>query len=687
MGHDPLQLVLWAGGLLAGSALIGLAPLGRVAHWLAVAVSVLGGGVGVIGAWQTFTAAGPMQWEIPWTVPLGRGLLALDALSAVFLLPVFVVNAAAAIGELSFYPFRADPVKARRLRFFLGVMATAMVVVLLARDGVLLLIAWEVMAVAAYFLIITDNHDADARRSGAVYFYCAHAGALALVAMFALWRQATGSTTLEPMSAAVAASAGAGSIAAIFALAIFGFGMKAGVAPLHIWVAAAEADAPSHVSAVMSGALIAMGVYGLVRLSGLLPPMPMAWGVGVMILGVVSGFVGVVQALGQSDIKRVLAYSTIENAGVMMIGLGLAMVGRTTNQPTWIVLGLGGALLHAVNHAMFKPLLFLGAEAAIRAGGTRRLDRLGGLARVMPQTTALMFVGIVAICALPPMNGFVSEFLLYVGLLRTLVPVAGSGGMGGIAFALPALAMIGALAMVTFVRLFGIAFLGHPRSPSADEAGEAPLAVRGAMLVPVVACLAIGLVPSAVSAPLDRAVAAWTNDAALALPPLASVAALDQVGVFSPVLFVACAALTLLLGAAMRRGSFRKTPVWACGYAAPSPRMQYTATSFGQILVSLFSWMLRPRIRRPLLEGLWPTPGELHVEVVDAELDKLVQPAAERVEASLGRLRFIQRGRIQQYIAYVVGAVIVLLVLAYAWHRPLATDDRSDAAAREVHPA
>ena len=285
------------------------------------------------------------------------------------------------------------------------------------------------------------------------------------------------------------------SATAIFVLALVGFGLKAGIMPLHVWLPGAHANAPSHVSAIMSGVMIKMGIYGLVRVLVLLPTPPLAWGYVLLGLGVVSGVLGVAFAVGQHDLKRLLAYHSIENIGIIVIGLGLALIGRTLDRADWIVLGLGGALLHVWNHALFKSLLFLSAGSVIHATGTREIDRLGGLAKAMPRTSLAFLVGAVAICGLPPLNGFVSELLIYLGLFGTL-GIGEGGACPMAAFAAPALALIGGLAVACFVKVFGVVFLGTARSEDARHAHESAWSMLGPMGVLMGCCLFIGLFPA-----------------------------------------------------------------------------------------------------------------------------------------------------------------------------------------------
>src|SRR5262249_9358993 len=338
-------------------------------------------------------------------------------LSAIFLVPVFLISLLGNVYGLDYWKQTAHPENGRKLRLFYGLLTAGMALLVIARNSILFLFGWEIMALSAFFLVTTEDNDTEVRAAGWVYLVATHVATLCLFALFALLRMAGGSFALTPLAEGSVTPALA---TAIFVLALVGFGLKAGIMPLHIWLPGAHAAAPSHVSAIMSGVLIKMGIYGLVRVTSLLPTPPLEWGTTVLVLGAVSGVLGVAFAIGQHDLKRLLAYHSIENIGIIAMGLGLAMIGRTLSRPDWVLLGLAGVLLHVWNPALFKALLFLSAGSVIHATHSREIDRLGGLAKTMPWTALSFLVGAMAICGLPPLNGFVSEFLIYLGMFGTL---------------------------------------------------------------------------------------------------------------------------------------------------------------------------------------------------------------------------------------------------------------------------
>jgi hydrogenase-4 component B len=420
----------------------------------------------------------------------------------------------------------------------------------------------------------------------------------------------------------------------------------------------------------MSGVFIKMGIYGLVRVMSLVPDAPLWWGSVLLGIGVISGVLGVAFAIGQHDIKRLLAYHSIENIGIIVMGLGLALLGRSLEAYEWVVLGLGGALLHVWNHALFKSLLFFSSGSVIHSAHTREIDQLGGLGKKMPATALCFLIGAVAICGLPPLNGFVSELLIYLGLFRTLGTNSGRSWAAA-AFAVPALALIGTLATACFVKVFGAVFLGVGRSEAASKVHEAQATMLGPMGVLVAFCLLIGLAPLAVAPLLEPALFAWSPAVArawAAVPPphspwlLGYVAPLAWLSVTGAVLIILLGAVGVLLWQRLASHPHGSGGTWDCGYAAPSARMQYTSSSFAQMLVELFAWALRPRVHPPKVDDLFPTSSRFHSEVPDTVLADAVLPATRGLAWLASGFRIVQQGSIQAYLVYIFVTLIALLL-------------------------
>jgi hydrogenase-4 component B len=653
---NVLFLLLLAIVLLSFSGLPGclLSARSAVGQRVATALMILGSLLGLAGVAAALCTNAPPSLSLAWGFQESRFAIAVDPISALFLLPVFIVPMLGSIYGLGYWRQAEHPANGRRLGLSYGLLAGAMALVVIARDGILFLIAWEVMALAAYFAATAEDDKPEVRRAGWIYLIATHVGTLCLLALFALWRHATGSFAWAPGHAFSAEMA-----TTLFVLALIGFGFKAGLMPLHVWLPGAHANAPSHVSAVMSGVMLKMGIYGIVRMTALLPSGAAWWGPVLLAAGAASSVAGIAFAIGQRDIKRLLAYSSIENIGIITMGLGLALLGRSLGHADWVLLGLGGALLHVWNHSLFKSLLFFNAGAVIHATQTRDIDQMGGLAKRLPRVMALFVVGAVAICALPPLNGFASEWLLYVGLFHT-IGLGSETGAPAAALAAVALAMTGALAVACFVKVLGAVFLGAPRSDATRHAHEPGPAMLGPMLVSACGCIGIGLAPLAVTPLLDSAVQAWSAHSGplcvAALVPLQTltVAGLALVGLV--------AALVLLLKPLLRAKGVRTGLTWDCGYARPTGRMQYTGSSLGDSLVNLTSFLLWPKKCRTALRGHFPRPSAFKSLVPDTVLDRLVTPLLRATGRYLPRLRVLQQGQTHVYVLYILIVMIVLLV-------------------------
>jgi hydrogenase-4 component B len=625
---------------------------------ISVALMVAASALGLAGAFLGLSGGPSAPLALPWPA-IGGSVLRLDALSAFFMIPVFLIGGLGPIYGLGYWPARENPGNARKLQVFWGLLVAGMAVLLAARHALAFLLGWELMALASFFLITVEDEREDTRTAGWIYFIAAHVSSLLLFGLFAYWKKATGSFDLVPLPAGLLNSR---ALNVLFCVAIVAFGLKAGIMPLHFWLPGAHASGPSHVSAILSGVVLKMGVYGLIRFIWLLGTPPASWGAAVLLLGAASGLFGMAFAMSQHDIKRLLAYCSVENIGIIMMGFGLALLGRSYGRPLWIALGMGGCLLHVWNHSLFKPLLFFGAGSVVHATGTRDMDKLGGLAKSMPWTAALFLLGAVAICGLPPFNGFVSELLIYLGLFRTVMAGGGPAIVGAVG--VPALAAIGALALACFVKVFGTVFLGERRSTALPEAHEAPLSMLVPMSLIAAFCALVGMAPSLVGPVLDAATASL---GALPLPSgsgIATIAPLGAVGALGLALVALVAALGL--PTTLRSRGKGRVLTWDCGYASPSARMQYTASSFAQPIVSLFGFLLHPRVHRPRIEGAFPAPSAMESHSEDGTLDGLILPASRKLKERFGWFKRFQQGLAQEYVLYIAIAAIALLVASLA---------------------
>jgi len=615
---------------------------------------ILMGTIAAFVAVLRYLQQGAMQpLSFSWAIPGGALILDLDPLATCFVLPLLIVVSAGSVYGLKYWPQHANPSNGRKLRLFYGLISGAMLLLLLAQNGVLFLMAWEVMALSGFFLITTEDDREDVRRAGFIYLIATHTGTLALFAMFALIGDISG--TLDFPAAGTLPATGS---ALIFLLGLLGFGMKAGLMPLHIWLPGAHAAAPSHASALLSGVMIKTGIYGLVRLTSLFAEIPPWWGWTILLLGAFSGVMGVALALAQHDIKRLLAYHSVENIGIIALGLGIALLGRSHDLPALVVLGLSGCLLHVANHGFFKSLLFLSAGAVIHAVGNREFDHFGGLLKRQPWTGAMFLGGAVAISGLPPLNGFVSEWLIYLGGFQLLKQP--SSALAAAVLTVPVLALIGGLALACFAKVFGITFLGEPRSSNAAQAHEAPLTMVAPMVVLFAVCAGIGLLPFTLQSLLQNAAATWGNMPVLQINSFASLAWISLSGW--------CLLVLVFLSFLLMRRRSRKAPrdvgTWGCGYQFPAPRMQYTASSFADFLVKLFGFGLRSRKHGGKVSGLFPAETDFSCHTPDAVLDLMLVPTFVSFGRLFRQLRaWIHNGSMALYLLYVVLTVVVLLAM------------------------
>lgn len=650
------QLILISGlaSLASGipAALLGKKSNG--AQTLATLILVAANAVGAYAVYRWWIDGPAAPLVLPSPISGVSVSIAMDGISAFFLLPILLVTALASIYGLQYWKQSEHEDNGRGVSLFLGLMTGAMTLLVVAHDGLMFLAAWETMAVSALFLVAAEDHIAETRKAAWLYIAASHFATLSAFGVFALlyaingsWDFATLKETGTPMAIALAA------------FAFFGFGTKAGIMPMHVWLPSAHAQAPSHVSAVMSGVMIKMGIYGIVRVCTFFPVMPLSWGLFVLAMGTISAILGVAFAVGQHDIKRLLAYHSIENIGIIVMGLGLALIGRAVNQPLWILLGICGGMLHVWNHALFKSLLFLGAGSVIHGVGTREIDVMGGLSKRMPATANFFLIGAVAICGLPPLNGFVSELLIYLGLFKVAVNADATAASAAV-FAAPGLALVGALAVACFVKVYGIVFLGAPRSEAATKAHEAGRAMLAPMLVLAACCVLIGVAPIAAAPLLDRMAWAWGGESIGKLT-IAAEAPLIAVSVIAGIVIA-----LLLAGAAflLMRG-IRRAPsglTWDCGYAAPSTRMQYSSSSFAEMLVKLFGWALQPKVHRPKIDALFPKDADFESHVDDTVLEKAVRPATRAVAWLFSWGRYLQSGSLQAYLMYILIVIVFLLL-------------------------
>ncbi len=599
---------------------------------------------------SVWTLYGGAVWTqgLPFT-PLGSpGLLRFDPIAAFFLIPVLLLAACGSVYGVAYFGDTHEG--ARRVRLLYGLTTAFLALLVAAAHAVTFMLAWEGMAITAFLLVITEDREPETQRAGWIYLIATHTGTLCLFGAFSLMASTLGSFAFTGFSSGFA-STGRGSLT--FVLFLVGFGIKAGIFPFHFWLPPAHAAAPSHVSSIMSGVFLKMGILGLIRLLSWIPDPPLWWGGLLVVLGAISGILGVAFALGQHDLKRLLAYHSIENIGIILLGLGIGTLGKSIGSVSVQVLGYAGGLLHVLNHGLFKGLLFLNAGSVIRGMGTRNLEQMGGLSNSMPVTAGTFLIGAWAICGLPPLNGFVSEWLIYLAAFQGLA----LSRLPWTVIALSALAIIGALALACFAKAYGTVFLGQPRSAEASKVQESPRAMRGPMVLLAGLCIALGLAPVLLIPALDRLVSSASG--VQALPSLAGFAHLGLLSAMAALLL----GLACLCWRWARPASARKdVPTWDCGYLAASPRMQYSASSFADGLVSGLRFVLWPQFHFRRIAAFFPTARRFHSHVPDPVLDRVGAPGLDLVARGFTLLRVLQSGQLPLYLLYILITLLTLLI-------------------------
>ena len=629
------------------------------------------------GIW-TMVSGGIYRLIIPLGLPDLPFHLRLDVLSGFFLVVVGLLSTFVSIYSIGYVKGYLGHRPITSLVVFYSVFLMGMLLVVLADDALFFLIAWELMAASSYFLVLFEDEYVENRRAAFLYLVVAHVGAIAILLSFGIMAGlATGFSGFQSYTfdAMRETELPAGLATAAFLLAFFGFAAKAGVIPLHIWLPEAHPVAPSNVSALMSGVMLKTAIYGMVRvIFDLIGIFPWWWGALVLVFGLISAVLGVLYALMQHDLKRLLAYHSVENIGIILIGIGLSMIFISFDMTLLAALALIAGLYHTLNHAMFKGLLFMGAGAVLHATHERNMEEMGGLIRFMPWTAALFLVGCVSISALPPFNGFVSEWLTYQAfllspalpspLLNMLIPLGAA-----------LLALTSALAAACFVKAFGVTFLGHPRGHHHGRVHEVRWSMRIGMLLAALTCFGLGVFPTYLINLMDPITEYLLGDTISSsaagfgwmwLTPISH----ERASYSAPIVFAGIfgvVAITYLL-LHIRSGAITRVPLWDCGFKNITNRMQYTATSFAMPLRRIFGFLfsIKEHVRQLPTEAHRAFPGRLqyHLRVRDRFWIWIYQPIADASFWTSRRIGRMQHGRIQVYLIYSFVTIIVLLIIS-----------------------
>jgi hydrogenase-4 component B len=666
-----------AGGYAAGAVLSLLAPSARIARWTAAAGAIAGSLGGLSAALGVLVNGQTLTFSIPYLIASAGGLqFGLDRLGAVFLVVVAAIGALSAVYGVT---YTAEYDERRSLRAF-GVMFNGfllgMSLVTAAANVFTFLLAWELMAVASYFLVMTEHDDADTRQAGLWYIAMTHFGLVVLLPMFLLLAPSAEATTFADLRAH-AAVLPAGIRNTVFVLALLAFGSKAGLVPLHVWLPRAHPAAPSHVSALMSAVMIKLGVYGFLRVVvDMLGAGPAWWGGLALVAGSLSALGGILYALTENDLKRLLAYSSIENVGIIFIGLGAGLVLHSYGFAALAFAAYGAALLHTVNHAAFKALLFLGAGNVLQQTHTRNMEQMGGLVKRMPATAALFLVGSAAAAALPPLNGFASEWMIFQSLLAG-GQIPPPGGAIGTPLAIAVLALTSGLAAACFVKAFGISFLAMPRGRAAAQAHESHASGLAVMTVLALGCVILGLSAPPLVAHLSDIAADVSRFAPgpAAMSSRVWLIAPGGVAQMSPALVALLLAGVVVVAAAavrLRGLAIRYADTWGCGRIRQTPRMEYTSSAFAEPLRRVFTELFRPT--EDLSVSVDPASRYVvrsitYSSAIVPWVERLLyDPLTRATRAAAVRVRRLQAGSVHLYLLYVMTALIAALVSAW-WFR------------------
>jgi len=605
------------------------------------------------------------QIILPIGLPWLQSHFALDPLAGFFLAIVGLITSVVSFyGPAYCREFEEEGQPLAPLTIFSGLFVTGMFLVTLAADAFSFMVSWELMSVSSYFLVVYRHHRAENRSAAFIYLLMAQVGGLCILLGFGVLSGFGGGFAFSDMASAQLSPRWE-TIA--FILAFAGFGMKAGVVPLHVWLPQAHPVAPSHISALMSGVMLKVAVYGFIRFSySLLGNFHWQWGVLVLIVGAASALLGVLYALMQHDLKRLLAYHSVENIGIIYIGLGLSIIFAGTGHPSLAALGLVAALYHCLNHALFKSLLFLGAGAVLQRSKQHDMEKMGGLIHRMPFTASCFLIGCISISALPPFNGFVSEWLTFQAALQG--PALESGVLGSlIPVAAAVLALTGALAAACFVKVFGVVFLGLPRSKPAEAASEASYGIRFAQAILALCCLGFGVMPTWTVGVLSniselllhRGLPEATASGGLWLTPISPAAASYGAPMVLLGLALAWLITWLWFHPQRRRAPTRIAPPWDCGFGPLNARMQYSAIAFSMPIRRIFSpvWPHKEEV----LPATDHCPERYHLQVGDWAWQKLYLPIGQLLLAAAKRASLIQGGNIRIYLSYSFFTLLFIL--------------------------
>ncbi|MBW6470050.1 MAG: hydrogenase 4 subunit B [Methanosarcinaceae archaeon] len=658
IGHLTIYLV----GAVAALVLHKNNRLSTYAAFVSASVASIFGAIFaysiIIGETLSFTIAGSSIMPVSFFI---------DDLAAFFILTLSIIVFAVSIYSMGYVKEYYGKKDIGYLGFLYNIFIISMILVIVAGNAIMFLIVWELMSILSYFLVIYEHEKEETRKAGFTYIVMTHVGTGFIIISFLTLAGATGSFNFDTFHG-IGAQLSSLLKNVVFLTALIGFGTKAGIVPFHIWLPYAHPAAPSNVSALMSGVMIKIGVYMLIRVAfDFLGAEVLWWGVLVLVVGSVSALLGIIYAVVESDIKKMLAFSSIENIGIVFMGIGGAMIFMSSGYPEFAAFGLIAALYHVINHAVFKSLLFMGAGSILYSTHTKNIEKLGGLIKVMPWTAGFFFIGAMSISAIPPFNGFVSEWMLFQTLLQS-IDLSNNIITIVVLFSGAGLALTGALAAMCFAKAFGICFLALPRSTNAEHAREVPASMLSGMGILSVTCLVLGMMPHNVVKILDSITSPIVNTNIISqLTPDYSVATVfsgfGSISTAWILLVMLILSIVIIILLPMR--SRHKYETWGCGQPLSTARNEYTATAFTKPVKILFSSLYRgSRDIQTMYSGSRFFKGsikfESHIEPIFERY--LYVPLIDLIHSVSRTSKVIQAGSIHAYIAYVFVTLIILLM-------------------------
>jgi hydrogenase-4 component B len=662
-------LLLWIAGALGSLA---LNKDNRLANWWGNSFAALGSVFGLFFSLSVLISGTTFSFSAGTSLPLLSISFSVDKLSAFFIFLISLIALLASIYAFGYVKHYYRKYNIGTLGFFYNIFLAGMVMVAAAHNALFFLIAWEIMSLASYFLVIYEKKRSENVQAGSLYFIMTHVGTAFITLAFLLLYRSTGSLDFGVIKETIGNTSPL-IMNTVFILALIGFGTKAGIIPFHIWLPNAHPAAPSHVSALMSGVMIKTGIYMFIRMFiDIMPDAPLWWGIVILILGSISSLLGVLYALTEHDIKRLLAYSSIENIGIILLGLGSSLVFWSLDMKPLAVFSLVAALFHTLNHAIFKSLLFLGAGSVISQTHTRNMEEYGGLIKYMPQTALFFLAGSMAISALPPLNGFFSEWMTFQSLFNGIM-ASDTSARWGFVLAAGSLAFTGGLAAMCFVKAFGVTFLARPRSENARHSGESGLALRAAMTALAILTLVIGFTAGSITDVLSGVVtdlSVFHSSEPAFFSTIQTVGMRNGFATISMPLILASliATIALTFFAVYLVSRNRKTKIgrtWDCGTTL-SPRMEITGTGFSHSIVMIFRGALKPT-KQTSIEyrdeemRYFQKTNLVEFGIQDIYNSYFYQPVHMLTNKASEYVKRIQSGNINMYVLYILAILIALL--------------------------